>query len=202
MKDFIYKKENSIDPETCNKIIELFEKYEKYQYPGVIGSNENSNTRVDIKTKNTIDMGILSVRHVDEKWEYFSKLLINNLKSNLEEYNLSLKKIFSIDIDKIFWNSSIHSLLIHKYKKNEGKFTYHNDMFLEKENFKYRVLNYMWYLNDVDQGGETEFFGYHIIKPKQGTFIFFPSEWFFPHTGKVALSNDKYVITGWIYIDV
>ena len=64
----------------------------------------------------------------------------------------------------------------------------------------YRVLTYLFYLNDVDEGGETEFYGGDIkIKPKQGKMILFPSSWTYPHSGKMPVSSNKYIITGWIY---
>ena len=83
---------------------------------------------------------------------------------------------------------------------NIGKFTYHNDLSIDT--YGYRLVNYLWYLNDVEEGGETEFFGNYKIKPEKGKLVFFPSEWFFPHTGKIPISNDKYVIAGWMYVDI
>jgi hypothetical protein len=59
----------------------------------------------------------------------------------------------------------------------------------------------MWYLNDVHEGGETEFFGSYLIKAEIGKMIIFPSDWMFPHCGKTPISNDKYVLTGWLYVD-
>ena len=67
---------------------------------------------------------------------------------------------------------------------------------------KYRLINFIWYLNDVEEGGETEFFGNYRIKPTQGKIVFFPSEWFYPHQGKTPLSNNKYILTGWLHTDV
>jgi hypothetical protein len=58
----------------------------------------------------------------------------------------------------------------------------------------------MWYLNDVNEGGETLFFEKYSIKPQKGKIVIFPAEWFFQHKGKIPISNDKYIITGWIYI--
>ena len=64
----------------------------------------------------------------------------------------------------------------------------------------YRVLTYLFYLNDIDEGGETEFFGGDIkIIPKAGKLIIFPASWTFPHCGKMPISSNKYIITGWIY---
>ena len=30
--------------------------------------------------------------------------------------------------------------------------------------------------------------------------IFFPASWCYPHMGKMPISSDKYIITGWLHI--
>ena len=69
------------------------------------------------------------------------------------------------------------------------------------ENKSYRAITYLWYLNDVEEGGETVFFGDYKIKPRTGTLIFFPASWCYPHTGKMPISSNKYIITGWLYVN-
>ena len=58
----------------------------------------------------------------------------------------------------------------------------------------------MWYLNTVDEGGETEFFDGGIIKPSKGTLVLFPATWDNVHRGKMPISSDKYICNGWIYL--
>jgi hypothetical protein len=204
MKDFIYIKENSVHESVCDNIIELFEKYPEYQYDGCVGDVEYKKceikTDIDKNLKDTKDLNILNMGHIDE-WNVISKTLIENLENNLCIYISLIKDKFSIDLTTQFQSKSIHSLLIHKYEKQKGKFSYHNDSLYDHKNKKYRILNYLWYLNDVDIGGETEFFGFYKIKPKKGNLIIFPSEWLFPHTGKIPISSDKYVVSGWIYVE-
>jgi hypothetical protein len=53
----------------------------------------------------------------------------------------------------------------------------------------------------VNIGGETEITGYIKIKPKTGSLLLFPATWTYPHCGKMPISNDKYIITGWVYMD-
>ena len=61
-----------------------------------------------------------------------------------------------------------------------------------------RVLTYILYLNDVEEGGETEFLYYPMrVKPKAGTLVIFPSGLTHTHRGNPPISNDKYIITGW-----
>ena len=61
--------------------------------------------------------------------------------------------------------------------------------------------NSQWYLNDVEDGGETEFCGDFTIRPEVGKLIFFPASWCYPHRGKMPISGDKYIITGWLHIN-
>jgi hypothetical protein len=60
-----------------------------------------------------------------------------------------------------------------------------------------RALTYIWYLNDVPEGGETEFYDGTLIKPAQGRMLLFPATWTFMHRGKTPASN-KYIVTGWM----
>lgn len=61
-----------------------------------------------------------------------------------------------------------------------------------------RVLAWTVYLNDVDEGGETEFLYQHKrIKPEKGTVCIFPAAFTHTHRGNPPLSNTKYIVTGW-----
>jgi len=62
-----------------------------------------------------------------------------------------------------------------------------------------RILAWILYLNDVEDGGETEFIYQSLrFKPKQGTFILFPAHFTHTHRGNPPLSGEKYIATGWI----
>jgi hypothetical protein len=62
-----------------------------------------------------------------------------------------------------------------------------------------RLLAWILYLNDVEEGGETEFL-YHPkrIKPKAGTLILWPSAFTHTHRGNPPISNTKYIVNGWV----
>lgn len=61
-----------------------------------------------------------------------------------------------------------------------------------------RVTAFMIYLNDVEEGGETEFLYRPLrIKPKAGTLIVWPAGFTHTHRGNPPLKGEKYVITGW-----
>jgi hypothetical protein len=61
-----------------------------------------------------------------------------------------------------------------------------------------RVGAYMIYLNDVEEGGETEFlYQAKRIKPKKGRLLIFPPNYPWAHRGNPPLSGSKYILTGW-----
>jgi len=54
------------------------------------------------------------------------------------------------------------------------------------------------YLNDVKEGGETEFLYQNIrVKPKEGSLLIFPANYTYMHRGNPPLKDAKYIITGW-----
>jgi hypothetical protein len=62
-----------------------------------------------------------------------------------------------------------------------------------------RMGVYLLYLNDVEEGGETEFLYFSKrIKPKKGTLLIFPSNFPWAHRGNPPLSGEKYIMTGWV----
>jgi len=62
-----------------------------------------------------------------------------------------------------------------------------------------RLLVWTLYLNDVEEGGETEFLYYpKRVKPKTGTFVLWPAGFTHTHRGNPPISNTKYIVTGWI----
>lgn len=62
-----------------------------------------------------------------------------------------------------------------------------------------RLLTFILYLNDVEEGGETEFlYLSKRIKPASGRLVIWPSGFTHTHRGNPPLSGEKYIITGWI----
>lgn len=62
-----------------------------------------------------------------------------------------------------------------------------------------RIAVWMVYLNDVEDGGETEFL--HQQKrynPKAGTLVLWPAGYTHIHRGNPPLKEDKYILTGWV----
>ena len=61
-----------------------------------------------------------------------------------------------------------------------------------------RALVYTVYLNDINDGGETEFLFQKIrVKPKKGRVAIFPADFPYVHRGNPPLKKDKYILTSW-----
>ena len=80
---------------------------------------------------------------------------------------------------------------------DDGYNAYHCD-WTTHDNMVRRVVSSILYLNDVEEGGETEFYfqGFKI-KPKKGRLILFPTFYTHLHKGHKPISNDKYVAMCW-----
>jgi len=61
-----------------------------------------------------------------------------------------------------------------------------------------RFLTWILYLNDIDEGGETEFlYQRKRLSPKTGTLVVWPTGFTHTHRGNPPLKDTKYIITGW-----
>lgn len=61
-----------------------------------------------------------------------------------------------------------------------------------------RHLVFMTYLNDVGDGGGTEFFYQGLRTPaRKAATLIWPVDWTHLHRGEVSPTEEKYIITGW-----
>ena len=187
---FIYENEFALCPDICDEIITLFES-SPYKYNGLTLGG------VQKKIKDTTDL-VISKSH---EWTDIYECLENELKYNIQKYKSLIHgkyadTSYNIINDKI----EVTPFMVQRYIQNEGKYIYHDDFNIDYSKKLCRIVTYLFYLNDVIEGGETEFFGGEIkIIPKKGKLILFPSSWTFPHCGKMPISSNKYIVTGWIY---
>jgi hypothetical protein len=201
--NYFYINPNSISRELCKKIIDMFDS-DNNKYEGITYGGLNKNI------KDTQDLVIPNIPNKTgfDKWSKIQKFLEKELAKNTKEYVKILDDFVIKNHEKentnyeykTFGNVLLNeSFMIQKYTKQKGRYIYHNDFSSDWIEKKYRVITYLWYLNTVEEGGETEFWGTHTIKPETGKLLLFPASWSFPHRGKMPISCDKYIITGWLY---
>jgi hypothetical protein len=62
-----------------------------------------------------------------------------------------------------------------------------------------RMMVFSLYLNDVAEGGETEFlYVKKRISPKAGRLMIWPPGFTHTHRGNPPLTEEKYILTGWL----
>lgn len=89
-----------------------------------------------------------------------------------------------------------------KYVKQSGGYPYwHSEVYPQAghNDALHRIMLFMFYLNDVEEGGETEFYYQNLkVKPKAGRMVIAPAYFTHTHRGNVPVSNDKYILTSWV----
>ena len=140
---------------------------------------------------------------IKEPYTQMSVLFLDKLNPNLFGYHVELNKVIAkykkkykyIDKGQEPW-TIFSNIKIQKYNPGESYVDWHTESTGYDGN-QNRVLVFTTYLNNVKEGGETEFFYQkEKIKPKEGLTLLFPPFW--PHTHKGNPSQEtKYIITGW-----
>lgn len=194
--EYVYTN-HSLSRELCQDIIQKYEEHKEYIRPGVTAAGMYK------EIKDTNDLMIPE----NEEWKEINTLLSKELQRHLKLYMEKIHQGENYKKDKNFgkdykllsdWLIVDNEFMIQKYDKEKGKYVYHSDAAVYQD--KSRMITFLWYLNDVTEGGETEFFGgsSHIV-PEAGKLLLFPALWTYPHRGNVPFSSDKYIITGWLY---
>lgn len=185
---YLFIVEHSFTDEECNAMLEQFENETSLHYNGVTGGGYTP------MTKRTVEINITR----NQTWQRWNRLCFLRLQRALNEYAKHCKEKchneFLINLNDI--NDTGYQL--QKYIKEQQFYKWHQDGGLKDNARQHRIITFLWYLNDVDEGGETYF--YHCkVKPRKGRLIFFPACWSYNHKGQTPISNDKYIITGWLY---
>lgn len=91
-----------------------------------------------------------------------------------------------------------------RYDAGRGHYAYwHCEVFPQAPHNEalHRSLLWMVYLNDVAQGGQTEFFYQQkSIQPRTGRMVIAPAYFTHTHRGCPPVSGDKYILTSWILL--
>ena len=183
---YVYIDESSLSSEICDTIINKFNDNPSNKRKGVCGQGYNINVKCSTD---------YIITHNDNNWTDIYQLLLSNLHNSIIQYETQINISQYTHFKNTYLKSTVFQL--QHYSKNNGKFLYHNDSSIYFNKKEERTLVYMWYLNDVTVGSETDFIDFNI-KPTAGKLVLFPSTWTYPHCANIPISNDKYIITGWI----
>ena len=138
------------------------------------------------------DNAIDTIRNTNVSLTYVNKPFIEMFFN--EVYPLYVQKYSFL---KKLATHNILEIKIQKTKVGEGYHMWHCENAAMRE--RNRILAFMVYLNDVTEGGETEFLYQKCrFKPEKNTMLVWPAQFTHVHRGNPPLSNDKYIITGWV----
>ena len=109
-------------------------------------------------------------------------------------YPLYAEKYSSL---KLHGPHNIYNVRIQKTSPSEGYHTWHDER--QTRELCHRLLAFTLYLNDVEEGGETEFlYLKRRVLAKAGRLAIWPSGFTHMHRGNPPLRGDKYIMTGWV----
>ena len=104
--------------------------------------------------------------------------------------------IKTYDLEHMFAVTLREAFNIQHYAPNEGFLGYHCERIQSQTN--QRALVFMTYLNDVTDGGETEFKYQKLkVKPVKGKMVVWPTDFTHLHRGITSPTQEKYIATGW-----
>ena len=173
----------------CDEIIQFFKNNKNLQQQGITSVGKN------LKVKSRIDISVKPNDLNNKKFEIFKQYIHELHKCYLDYQNQwpFLKSMLK-DIN-------IGQFNIGEYSPGDHFAVLHSER--TSLSTLHRLFAWMTYLNDVEDGGQTNFSHYGIkIKPEIGKTLIWPSEWTHAHTGEVLKSGTKYIITGWMYFPV
>jgi hypothetical protein len=185
LRRYIRTYDQDLDPRLCEQMIGSFAGLERFQMRngrGIRNGLEES-AWTELNVSRLSDAAFLGM---------FRKLI----DRALDRYNRDIGLAIPIP------NSPLHSdLILKRYQPGvQEQFQLHFDAIHHVAN-RYVVL--LWYLNDVEQGGDTRFPQLDVsIQARRGRLLMFPPYWMYQHEGMPPVSGDKYILSTYLlFID-
>jgi hypothetical protein len=181
--DGILIQNNFLSKEHCDYVIDYFEKTNSFgfSYPRKDPHHVKDDTSISLMDTDVV------IRNYKAQWNIFGGLS-EQIKKMFELYKTKYSVLQS-------HNFQIFDIKIQKSEVGQGYHVWHDDGGGRDP----RATTFIIYLNDVEEGGETEL----LYKPKRikseaGKMFMFPANYMWTHRGNPPISNTKYILTGWI----
>lgn len=189
MRDFVGVYDGAFPVDYCQDAINYFERLSTAGYAASRQSADQvpKYEKEDLSVSPTSEKNIQLSGASSLNLGFLTNFWGNLYKSYESEYDILMKggkpNIWSLKIQKTPIGGGYHNWHCENYDRNVCQ----------------RFLAFILYLNDVPVGGETEFLYYPLrVEPKAGRFLIFPGGFTHAHRGNPPISNEKYIITGWV----
>ena len=190
IKNFIGVYDGFITEEECKKAIQLYEEQDKFQKT----LNRISSEKTSVLRKQDQHL-FCNHTNVEVWWEQL-KVMMYNFDIAWKNYCEHTGALESLDKEKLDYTV----LKIQKTLPTEGYHIWHLEYGGQIDNSK-RAFVFSIYLNDVEEGGETEFLHFSKrVKPKTGRIVIWPAGFPYLHRGNPPLSGEKYILTSWMLL--
>ncbi len=223
MSDFIEIYDDALSPKLCAELMAAFDK-SPFLVPGRTGGGVDRDKKIstdlylnDHAQYRDLLQQVIAVT-TQYAAEYFKKyhfaliapvaLTVQHPKTGLpvaltHENYAEIGADKAEDFMKVLYR--LGPIQAQKYQAGIGNYNYwHCEVFPQAPLNEplHRTLLFMYYLNDVTEGGETEFYYQNkAIRPKAGRMVIAPAYFTHTHRGCVPKSNDKYILTSWILLN-
>ena len=188
--DFIGVYDGYITPDECNKVIKLYEEQDRFNKT----LNRLGSEGAPILLKQD-QQYFASGGNIEIWWEELKAMLFN-FDIAWKHYQKNVGADMAYDIKEFFYTS----LKIQKTLPTEGYHVWHLEHQRGFQN-EPRAFVFSIYLNDVEEGGETEFLHFSKrVKPKTGRIVIWPAAFPYVHRGNSPLSGEKYILTSWLLL--
>jgi hypothetical protein len=179
MEQFFGIYDGELDAGFCQDIIRRFEKDER-KVVGMGGCS--SGGVVDRRAKATSEVLLWTN---SEGWEDVNTAIVTSLRNRLREYLSEWGQALQLGIYP-------EEPRVTRYNLGDGFLAWHSDNVGRSPT---RVITAIWYLNTVDEGGETFYKWQDVaVKPVVGRLLLCPVGWPFIHRGNPPLSGPKYIL--------
>ena len=193
LTDFVKIYDNTISAKFCKRIIDAFEEDEDHHINSTIGI-----PRVpDVEFRNAIEMNCTKRAVEHPEWNAIMDLLNKHAASSFKRYKADL--IENGYPEKLFFNTvTLEQWRMHRY--DPGKHFYKEHIDAIDEHTSKRMLMMLYYLNTVEEGGETSFKTINLkVKPVEGKLAITPAWFGYPHSAITPISNTKYMIKTYLH---
>jgi hypothetical protein len=190
INNFIGVYDNYVIEEECNKAIKLYEDQNKFNNT----FNRKILERQSILQKQDHQF-FAAIHNIDIWWEEL-KPMMHNFNLALNHYIEYTGVADAFDVDSFHFTQ----LKIQKTLPTEGYHVWHLEHGKGFDS-EARALAFAVYLNDIEDGGETEFLHFSKrVKPKTGRIVIWPASFPYLHRGNPPLSGEKYILTSWMML--
>ncbi len=196
INNFIGVYDNYIIPEECSNAIRLYE--DQVKFNNTINRLKFENASILEKQ----DQQYFAGRHnLDIWWKDLKSMLLNfeiAWKHYIENTGASDAYKSNVYADPFYFTQ----LKLKKTLPTEGYHVWHIEHGKGLE-YGARAFVFSIYLNDVEEGGETEFLHFSKrVKPKKGRIVIWPAAFPYLHRGNSPLSGEKYILTSWMTVRI